>query len=44
MNPFVKLQEELELMDSKALTAHILWLYRYIEEIKQQLRKASIRV
>lgn len=44
MNPYVKLQEELEVMDSKALTAHILWLYRYIEEIKEQLRMARVRV
>jgi len=44
MNPFVQTQEELEFYDKKHLINHIMWLYRYIEEIKKELRIAKIRV
>lgn len=41
MTPFVKLKEELDLNSKEELIAHILWLYRYIEEIKKLLRNKS---
>ncbi|HYT42450.1 MAG TPA: hypothetical protein VEP90_08895 [Methylomirabilota bacterium] len=44
MNPFVKTEEELTFYTKEELTGHIMWLYRYIEQIKRELRIAKIRV
>lgn len=44
MNPFVKTTEELAYFDKDQLIAHVMWLYRYIEEIKKELRDAKIKV
>lgn len=44
MTPFVKDSEELAIYTREDLISHINWLYRYIEEIKQQLRNARIKI
>lgn len=44
MTPFVKDKEELEFYDKEQLIGHILWLYRYIEEIKHELRVDKVKV
>lgn len=44
MEPYVKLEDELALFNKEELIAHIRWLYRYLEEVKKQLRDARVRV